>query len=329
MSSKLKEVLRKYDRKKNEAVDKQKKREKEIYEKIPRVMEIDREISQTGVLIAKSLLSDPDSYDDNIREIRKKMGNLKAEKAFLLTENNIPLDYLDIKYSCSNCSDTGFLKNGSKCSCLKQELIRSAYAMSNIEQKLLKENFNTFDMDLFSDKPFEGSEESPKRNMMRILDTAERFCLNFDKPNDENLLLYGTTGLGKTFLCNCIAKELLDKGYIVIYQTSFKLMEIVESHRFNRDSKSFSNDDYRMIFDADLLIIDDLGTELANSFTITEFFNIINSRLLSGKKTVISTNLLPKNIGDIYTDRVFSRLISHFTFLEFYGLDLRWESDRG
>lgn len=328
MSSNLKEVLRKYDKKKNEALDRQKRRERQVYERIPRIKEIDSEISKTGVMIARSLLNNPESYEGNLAKIKEKMNNLKAEKAFLLTENNIPLDYLDISYSCQNCKDTGFLKGGQKCSCLKQELIRRAYAMSNIEQKLLKENFDTFDMDLFSDEPFEDKEESPKQHMMRILDVAERFCLNFKQANDENLLLHGTTGLGKTFLCNCIAKEVLDMGHIVVYQTSFRLMEIVESHRFNRDRKNFSNDDYRMIFDADLLIIDDLGTELANSFTITEFFNIINSRLLSGKKTVISTNLSPHDMGNIYTDRVFSRLASHFTFLYFYGLDLRWETSK-
>lgn len=333
MSSKIKSVLRKFDQKRNAAIDNQKKRLQEIYVNFPRIKEIDSQISKTGILIAKALLNDPDSYEKNIIEVKKKMNDLKAEKAFLLTENNIPLDYLDIKYECSKCEDTGFLKKNDfkdveKCTCLKQELVRESYSMSNIEQKLLKENFNTFDIDLFSDEQFEDEQLSPKQNMLSILDTAKSFCLNFNEPNDENLLFYGGTGLGKTFMCNCIAKNLLDRGKVVVYQTSFKLIEIVESCRFNKANSNLSRDDYDMIFSADLLIIDDLGTELVNSFTASELFNIINSRLLSGKKTVISTNLSLLDMGEIYTDRIFSRIASHFSLSRFYGPDIRWLSHR-
>lgn len=325
MNPNLKHVLREIDKERNAAIDQQKKRIAEVHKKIPRIKEIDMEISKTGVLIAKSILNNPDSYEERVREIQSKMNDLKSEKAFLLTENNIPPDYLEIQYSCDVCKDTGFIDDGSKCRCLKQKVAERSYSMSNIADNLYKENFKTFDIDLFSNEKFEDYELSPRENMINILNIAEGFCLNFDKKNNENLLFYGTTGLGKTFLCNCIAKNLLDKGKLVIYQTSFKIMEIVESHRFNRNSENFTREDYNMLFDSDLLIIDDLGTELVNSFTTTEFFNIINSRMLAGKKTLISTNLSPIDIGEIYTDRVFSRLLSNFTLIHFYGPDLRWE----
>lgn len=329
MNSKLNEILREYGRKRDRAIAEQRRRLELIYKEIPRVKEIDSEIAKTGVTIAKSLLNDPDSYEENLANIKMRMNKLKSEKAFLLTENNISLDQLEVSYECPLCNDTGYLKNGYKCNCLKQRLIREAYKMSNLDKKLDSENFQTFDIDIFSNEIFDGEALTPRENMMNLVNTAEGFCINFDKDNDENLLFYGTTGLGKTFLCNCIAKSLLDKGKVVIYQTAFKIMEIVESHRFKRDDGSvFSKEDYNMLFEADLLIIDDLGTELSNSFTITEFFNIINSRLLKGSKTVISTNLSPRDISNIYTDRVFSRLFSQFNMLKFFGPDLRWEKKR-
>ena len=140
--------------------------------------------------------------------------------------------------------------------------------------------------------------------------------------NEDNLLFCGETGTGKTFLANCIAKSLLDKEKIVIYQTAFKLLEILEEIRF-RDSDN--KEKYNLLFETDLLIIDDLGTEMTNTFTNSELFNIINSRLLSNKKTIISTNLSPMEIMDRYDDRIFSRLFSKFTVLHFFGKDLRWE----
>ena len=127
-------------------------------------------------------------------------------------------------------------------------------------------------------------------------------------------------------MSNCIAKSLLDQGKIVIYQTAFNILDMISARKFNNNYKDKVNDmAYDLLFEADLLIIDDLGTELTNSFTNTEIFNIVNSRVIKGKKTVISTNLEPEGIADVYTDRIFSRLFSQFTPINFYGPDLRWE----
>lgn len=240
----------------------------------------------------------------------------------MLTENNIPLQYLDDSFSCKDCSDTGFLPGGEKCKCFKQQLIVRAYNMSNLSNVLEKENFQSFNLDIFSDEPFEGQKLTPKKNMMNTLNICEGFVFNFDVNSKDNLLFYGETGTGKTFLANCIAKSLLDKGKIVIYQTAFKLLEILEDLRFGKNS---NKEKYSLLFEADLLIIDDLGTEMTNTFTNTELFNIINSRLLAGKKMIISTNLSPKEIMDRYDDRIFSRIFSKFTILHFFGKDLRWE----
>ncbi len=197
--------------------------------------------------------------------------------------------------------------------------------MSNLENVLKKENFQNFNIDIFKDQPFEEEKMTPRENMVEIVGISEGFINNFDENNGENLLFYGTTGLGKTYLCNCIAKALLDKNKIVIYQTAFTILEIIEKHRFSKENNRFNDYQYNLLFEADLLVIDDLGTEVANTFTNAEIFNIVNTRLIGGKKTLISTNLTPKEISDIYTDRVFSRILDKFIPLKFYGPDLRWE----
>jgi DNA replication protein DnaC len=327
----LKDILREYEKKRDKAIYEHNMRIKKVYEKVPEIKKIDDEIRKTSLFISKSIIEDPNNYEKNIRDIKNTIEKLKMEKAYLLTENNIPLDYLDIKYECSDCKDTGYLPNGERCHCLKQELINKAYMMSNIKDILEKENFQTFNIDIFPDEIPEGERMSPRENMLYILSICEGFVNNFEEKNDENLLFYGSTGLGKTFLCNCIAKSLLDKNKIVIYQTAFKILEIIERHRFSNSSDRFEDEDYDLLFEADLLIIDDLGTELSNTFTNAEIFNIVNTRILSGKKTIISTNLSPKEISDNYSDRVFSRVLEKFIPLKFFGPDLRyyrWEASK-
>lgn len=320
----LKDILNKYENKRDRAINEQKLRIKKVYEKVPEIRKLDKKITETGLLMSKAIIENPGNYEESMKDVKERLEKLKMEKAYLLTENNIPLDYLDVKYECSKCQDTGYLPNGNKCNCLKQSFINKAYEMSNIEGVLKKENFQTFDINIFPDEPFEEESMTPRDNMKNISSISEGFVNNFDENNDENLLFYGTTGLGKTFMCNCIAKALLDKNKIVIYQTAFKILEIIEKRRFGRDSKRFKDEEYDLLFDAELLIIDDLGTELSNTFTNTEIFNIVNTRLLGSKKTIISTNLTPKEISDTYTDRIFSRILEKFIPLRFFGPDLRY-----
>ena len=317
------EILRDYEEKRNKAKAYREKRLKEVYEKVPRIKDIDEELQRTGISISKALIRGVDNPEKVIDSFKQKLDQLKQERAILLTENNIPVHYLDENYTCNECKDTGFISSGQKCKCFKQQLIIKAYNMSNLSTMLKKENFKHFNLDLFSDELVEGQSLTPKQNMMNILNVCEGFVFNFDEDNEENLLFYGETGLGKTFLTNCIAKALLDKGKIVIYQTSFKLLEILEDLRFKNNN---DKQKYNLLFDADLLVIDDLGTEMTNTFTNSEIFNIINSRLLSNKKTIVSTNLSPKEMMDRYDDRIFSSLFSKFTVLHFYGKDLRWET---
>lgn len=322
----IKQITLKYENKRDRNERDRNRRIEEVYKRIPVIKRIDEEIQQTGLNMSKSIILSPNSYKEIMEEAKGTIEALKMEKAYILTESNIPLDYMDLKFDCQLCEDTGYIDDGAKrCNCLKQEMVSKAYKMSNLEHVLEKENFKNFNINLFSDMPFEGESMTPRENMIDIVGISEGFIDNFDTQNGDNLLFYGTTGLGKTYLCNCIAKSLLDKNKIVIYQTAFTILDILETRRFGKGDKDLSNYQYDLLFDADLLIIDDLGTEVSNTFTNSEIFNIVNTRLLKGKKTIISTNLTPKEISDIYTDRIFSRIFDKFNPLKFYGNDLRWE----
>lgn len=325
-----KEILKAYEKSRDDAQKDYKERVDYINKSIPEVRDIDQKIRAMGLEMTKIVLDDSKEQsfiDLEIDRIKAEIEALKQQKAFILTENNFPLSFLKIHYQCDKCSDTGFLEDGSKCTCFKQKIIDKAYGISNLKDILQKENFSKFDINIFSDKDYEGEESSPKENMQKILATCEDFVENFTEDNGENLLLFGPTGLGKTFLCNSMAKALLDKGNLVVYQTAFKIIEILENYKFhNRASKN--EEAYNLLFHSDLLIIDDLGTELNNTFANIEIFNILNNRLINGKKTIISTNLTPLQLREIYSDRVSSRLFGNFKLLKFFGPDLRWERQR-
>ncbi len=321
----LKEIQLIYEKRRHNSDKDLRRRQQEVYRKLPKIRELDDEIRKTGLKMAKTVLLQPENSEKAAKEARDRIESLKMEKAYILTEGNIPADYLEPRHTCEICKDTGYVDDSRRCNCMKQLLINRSYKMSNLENILHKENLQNFNIELFSTESFDGEELSPRENMMDILSYAEGFIGNFDENNGENLLFYGTTGLGKTFLCSCIAKALLDRNKIVIYQTAFTILDILEKRRFKKGSFEISEYEYNLLFQADLLIIDDLGTEISNTFTNAEIFNIVNTRLLAGKKTIISTNLTPNEISEIYTDRVFSRIFDKFLPLRFYGKDLRWE----
>lgn len=231
------------------------------------------------------------------------------------------------------CKDTGFVeKNGttSMCTCLKQRIYDVAYNKSNMGN-LERENFSTFNIKIFSDKPNKElykSENSPRQNMEIIKEKARSFIENFDDPNEKNLLFTGNTGLGKTFLTNCIASEVLKQGKTVLYQTAPVMLDTIVDEKFGKtDSKLSYN-----VLDVDLLIIDDLGAETQNNYKIEQVFNIINTRLLNQNhkitKTIISTNLTIEELFNVYTSRIGSRLAGNYRFLRFYGEDLRLKKSK-
>ena len=326
--SKIREILISYQKKRDKAESDLELRKNDVYSQIPEFKKLDDEISKVGLQLAKLVLQNPSNRENIILESKKKMDELKSQKKELLTKYKVPNGYLEIQHDCNICKDKGFLDNGHKCNCLKQEIINEAYKMSNISRMLEKENFTTLDTSIFSSEKDPESNISPQQNMLQIVSICESFILDFDKDNGENLVFYGDTGLGKTFMCNCIAKSLLDKGHLVIYQTAFKMFEIIEEYKFKNTDNHISKENYENLFNCDLLIIDDLGTELTNSFTNSELFNILNTRLLDGKKTIISTNLDFMQLSQDYAIRISSRIFDKFDPIKFIGKDLRWESKK-
>ncbi len=314
-----KKVLREYEKEKDFAEILYQKRVREVYELIPEVKSIDDEIMKLNVDFAKSALKNC-GKNRNIGELKEKNNSLILKKENLLKQYGIGKDFFDSVYKCKECKDTGYIGN-KECKCLKKRLIEAAYDMSNLKEVLENENFEKFDISFYSDKIDERTGKSSKERIEFILLKALDFVRNFDN-KFGNLFLYGKSGLGKTFLCNCIAKELLDKGKSVLYLSATQLFKMLEKDTFKNDGEEFG-EVLNLIFDADLLIIDDLGTEFQTSFTASEFFNIINFRYIKKKPVVISTNLEPKDIIDKYSDRVVSRFYGNYDFLEFLGEDIR------
>lgn len=324
MNSAYQEIMESYRRQQEMNKQSRKQRKTELYAKIPRLAEIDLKMSVLGSGISQALLKSPKDSEKLLKELKKELDALKREKAVLMTDHGVPMNYLELHYNCEKCSDTGFTQTNQRCSCLTQKLISKAYEMSGIEQQLEKQNFSHFDLKVFSNAALPKEKHSQRNNMMRILAEAETFVKSF--PAGKNLLFYGSSGLGKTYMCNCIAKALLDEGYSVIYQTPFSIINILEKKTFSDKDNPFVQVAYEQLFESDLLIIDDLGTETANTFTISEFYNIINARILKEKSTIISTNIKLSEISSFYNDRIDSRLKGHYEIIRFYGPDVRWEN---
>ncbi|HOA79715.1 MAG TPA: ATP-binding protein, partial [Defluviitaleaceae bacterium] len=254
--SQYKKILKDYELKRERSNKELRLRQEEIYAKIPRIAEIDNILASTGIEISKAILQNPEKSEELIHSLEQKNLDLIIEKAELLYINGYNKNYLEPTYHCYSCKDTGYISN-SPCHCFKQALIDIAYDQSNLKEILAIENFDNFNFDYFSDKLDSTMNISPKENIKQIYSHCIRFIEQFDD-NFDNLIFYGNSGLGKTFLCNCIAKDLLDRGKTVIYLTAFQLFQLFEQVRFNKDDEENSSRNYLdTIFTVDLLIIDD------------------------------------------------------------------------
>lgn len=315
-----KELLRQYDLKRSAALQTRLKHRAEIYEKLPEIKKIDAKLNNTGINLVRQALgqASPDSFDT----FRHNSEELVRTKKMILVENGYPPDYLDLQYECKACKDTGFIGNQT-CKCFKQALINIAYEQSNLKHILNRENFDYFTLDYYSKEPDPKTGIVPYEKMLSIKEICVGLIENFEVEK-QNLLLHGPTGLGKTFLCNCIAKQLLDLGYTVLYFTAPQLFNLFEEARFHRDDmEEASKDILNTLFTVDLLIIDDLGTESATTLTISDLFNVINTRYLNQTSTIISTNLTPKDWKERYSDRIISRVFGNYEPLKFIGQDIR------
>ena len=307
-------IMREYDRRQYQDYRLQCTRIDQIYEQIPRIREIDSEISACSLRQAERMI---DQEPGAMKSLKDELTLLKAEKEGLLLSAGYPADYLKMHYTCPECKDTGYIGR-KKCHCFLQQEIRLLYSSSHLDQILAEENFSHLSYDVY--------DEEQKQIMPEIIRTCHQFVNGFDQ-EFKNILFYGSVGTGKTFLSNCIASELINSVHSVIYFTATDLFDSLRKDISRNGYYDDSADDELCREDityCDLLIIDDLGTEYPNQFTINKFFNIVNDRLLNNKSTIISTNLSLKELRDIYTERTFSRLANLYNIRKIVGNDLRY-----
>ena len=293
-----------------------KDRKAEIRNLFPQILEIDNEIQKLSLKLSLSILQSKDS-EKTLSEYRDRITDLRVKKCEMLVSKGYDPEYLNLHYRCKKCQDTGFILT-KRCSCYKQKLIRLYYKNSLLENTLRVKNFDKFDINLFPQRKIGDEKYSSRKNMENTLEYIRgEYIPNFNTSN-TNLLFYGNPGSGKTYLSYCIAKELLDLGYLVVYKTSDELISDLRDVRFNNNSNL-----EELLLDCDLLIIDDLGAEQKNEFSVTELFNLLNKKLLRNKKMLVSTNLSLPGITQVYSERICSRLIGDFKLCKFYSEDIR------
>ena len=309
-------IMRGYDRRQYRNYREQCARTDEVYQKIPRIREIDEMVSESSLQHAQQIFSLQETASDKnhafvLKDLKGHLDALRREKESLLIQAGYPADYLDMHYTCPDCQDTGYIDR-KKCRCFQREEIRLLYSSSRLEAVLAEENFSTLSFEVY--------DETQKAAMPAIIRLCRDFVDTFAESH-KSLHFYGPVGTGKTFLSHCIAKELLDSGYSVIYFTAFQLFELFSAPGYTDPEERLQN--HETLLESDLLILDDIGTELANTFTVSKLFQILNERALLRKSTIVSTNLSPKDFRDIYSERIFSRITSSYTLVKFCGSDIR------
>ena len=312
-------IMRIYNQRQFQDKYEQDERVKEVYRRIPQIRQLEDAMSSQAVACARRLLDG----DERARQrLKDQLEDLREQKAVLLAAYGYDPDYMEMRYHCPECQDTGYV-DGKKCRCFKKEEITLLYAQSNIQEILRRENFSAFTFQYYDNREVIPQIGMTVADYMKQVYAWCREYVEGFASKGGNLIFTGSTGVGKTFLTNCIAKELIDRYQSVIYLSSNDLFDIFSKNKFHHDAEADMQDMYQYILDCDLLIIDDLGTELNNSFVSSQLFYCINERLIRKKGTIISTNLSMDMLRDTYSDRISSRIISQYSIIPLYGGDIR------
>lgn len=313
-----------YDKLRKQREEYEKEYNEKLYMAIPVVEEIDKEISLLAVKWAYKVVTDGITPDEAVAIVERKREELKAKKAKLIADANFA-PFSELPYKCSKCCDTGET-DGVKCSCYKEYLrkymIEGAKQVSHFACDIEKDNFANFNFEYYDKTVYQNSGISPFDNMVRVVNYCKKYCASFSE-SSPNLFFNGASGLGKTFLANCITNELLAEGYTVVYQSAASMFRFLEDYKFDRVDRESNEQYYKSIYDCELLIIDDLGTEFPTAYTNSVFFDLLNTRLLNNKKTLISTNTTVRDIEKRYTERVSSRILGEFRIISLVGSDIR------
>ncbi|MBO4769439.1 MAG: ATP-binding protein [Clostridia bacterium] len=289
-------------------------RASEINNLFPEIREINNEIAGYGLRCLEAAQKfSGEKLESELFRLKKRTEELTAKKARLLAEKGYPSDYDFVKYKCAKCSDTGFC-GINMCDCMKQELIKAGIDSSGISALFEKMNFDTFSPNYYD------SDNLQKEQIESVFSYCKNYADSFNC-NSENLLFVGGTGVGKTHLSVAIAKEVTEKGYDVVFKSAQDLISDFEFERFHKSYSDVSPAKTDKYYECDLLIIDDLGSEMTNQFTVSCVLSLMNSRINSGKPTIISTNMTPDKFKT-YDERIASRL-NDFTPFLLHGKDIR------
>lgn len=302
-----------FEKKREDAESAAQMRAKKVYELHPDIFDIDVKLSRTGLDVMECITKGKD-VPMGIEALRQKNEALQAARRELLIKYGYGEDYLKTKYECSICDDTGF--DGLKmCKCMRHALTMAGIESSGIGALYKTQRFENFDMSFYNTTP------DVLGRMSGILGACINYAENFSDGGNESLLLMGATGLGKTHLTTSMAYVIIDKGYDVVYDSAQNIFSAYEAKRFDKNM-SVDTDKFMT---CDLLIMDDLGTEMSNAFTVSCLYNIINTRLVAGKATIINTNLSLAEINKRYTDRIGSRIMGEYNIHQFLGSDIRMQ----
>ncbi|MBO5474651.1 MAG: ATP-binding protein [Lachnospiraceae bacterium] len=286
-----------------------------VYDHVPGYRELEESVATLSVAQGKKMLAGDEDAMEDLRDI---LAELSGRKAQLLEDAGLPADYLKPVCTCPDCQDTGYI-GSQKCHCFKQAVITLLYQQSNIQEMLRTENFEALSYEYY-----EGEDLSRFKNAVQ---TCRNFVKNFNS-DYHNLFFYGTVGTGKSFLSGCVARELIESGHSVIYFSAVGLFDFLSKNSFDYKNREGQRSAYADLTQCDLLIIDDLGTELTNQFVASELFALLNERHMGRKATVISTNLSLEELRNRYSDRIFSRITSNYELCKLSGQDIRMYKKR-
>lgn len=280
-----------------------------VYTTEPKLTEIDDKLKSFGARLALTALS---GNTEALESIKAESKQLTAEKEKILKKAKVPSE----EFECNLCKDTGYI-NGKICDCIKREAAKIMAEELSKEMPLSDCRFENFDLKFYSDKT-DSDGNNPRRRMTSILKLCKEYVINFNS-HSPNLLFRGNAGLGKTHLTMAIVLGVIEKGYLPVYGSAENLFAAVETEKFSGEGRG----NYETMLNCDLLVIDDLGAEMATAFTKSVLYNLINTRLLTKKPTIINTNLSMKEIESRYSARISSRLMGHYDDNRFLGNDIR------
>ncbi len=292
-----------------------------LYESLPELREMDRAIADIGHQAVMITVGGGEGASEKVKELGKRSMEMQNARRLLLRHAGYPENYTDPQFECEKCRDTGYI-DGKMCECMKRALILRGYESSGIARLMAAQRFDTFSLDYYRSK------DADYEKMKHNFDVMKSFAEGFTPDKCVNLVLFGGTGLGKTHLSTAVAKTVIDRGYDVLYVTAVGMIADFEKERFGSGYSDTDVEGLGRYYDCDLLILDDIGTEVTNQFTVSVLYNVINTRLSKGKSTVISTNLTPSELRNRYWDRIYSRILGEYTPLMFEGTDVRMQKLR-